>query len=183
MISEGIQGRGAYVNSPIVSKRLTLGVWGMALALVLIARGQTSQKQAEITPSTIVFVCEHGSGKSVIAAAHFNRLASEKGLPYRAVSRGTKPEEAVSDAVKSGLAKEGMDVDGWTPKAISDEDIRRASRVVSIATDLPEAKPSVKNKLLEWNDVPPLSENYEASRAALVQRVGKLVESLAANRK
>ena len=46
-----------------------------------------------------------------------------------------------------------------------------------------EAKPSVKNKLLQWNDVPPLSENYEASRAAIVQWVEKLVESLAANRK
>jgi hypothetical protein len=74
-------------------------------------------------------------------------------------------------------------VTAWTPKAITDEDIRRATRVVSIATDLPAAKPFVKDKLLEWNDVPPLDQNYKAARDALVQRVEKLVGSLAANPK
>ena len=34
---------------------------------------------------TIVFVCEHGSAKSVVAAAHFDRLAGERGLGLRAV--------------------------------------------------------------------------------------------------
>ena len=30
---------------------------------------------------TIVFVCLHGSVKSQMAAAHFNRIARERGLP------------------------------------------------------------------------------------------------------
>ena len=169
------------MSSPIVSNRLNVFILGPVLALVPAAGTQTGGTQAQTTPSTIVFVCEHGSGKSVIAAAQFNRLASEKGLPYRAVSRGTKPGEAVSDAVRTGLAAEGIDVTVWTPKAITDEEVRRATRVVSIATDLPAAKPFVKDKLLEWNDVPPLDQNYKAARDALVQRVEKLVGTLAAN--
>ena len=32
---------------------------------------------------TILFVCEHGSAKSIIAAAHFNDLAARAGSPYR----------------------------------------------------------------------------------------------------
>jgi protein-tyrosine-phosphatase len=171
------------VSTPTISSRLNVGIWGIVLALVPVAEAQTGGTQAQTTPSTIVFVCEHGSGKSVIAAAHFNRLASEKGLPYRAVSRGTKPGEVVSDPVRTGLAAEGIDVSAWTPKAVTDEDIRRATRVVSIATDLPAAKPFVKDKLLEWNDVPPLDQNYKAARDALVERVEKLVGSLAANPK
>jgi protein-tyrosine-phosphatase len=171
------------VDMPVISNRLRLGIWCIVLMLAPMAKAQTTKTPPNSTPSTIVFVCEHGSGKSVIAAAHFNRLASERGLPYRAVSRGTKPNEAVADAVRTGLAGEGIDVTAWSPRAISDEDIRSAARVVSIATDLPAAKPFVKSKLLEWNDVPSLDQNYEAARKAIVERVGKLVESLAPNRK
>jgi protein-tyrosine-phosphatase len=160
-----------------------LWICGAVLMLAPRAEAQTVQPSSDSTASsTIVFVCEHGAAKSVIAAAHFNRLASEKGLPYRAVSRGTKPDEAVAPVVRTGLAKEGIDVSAWSPTAVTDEDIRRAARVVSIATDLPSTKPLVKSKLLEWNDVPSLDQNYEAARKALLERVAKLVESLAPNR-
>ena len=119
------------MSRAMISNWLTVRTCSMVLALVAAAGAQTESGQPQTTtPATIVFVWEHGSGKSVIAAAHFNRLATEKGIPYRAVSRATKPGEAVSEKVKSGLGKEGMDVGGWTPKAITDEDIRRASRIV-----------------------------------------------------
>jgi protein-tyrosine-phosphatase len=152
------------------------------LLLGMVAGAQTTQSTPEVNSSTVVFVCEHGAAKSVIAAAHFNRLAAEKGLPYRAVSRGTKPDEVVSPAVKAGLASEGLDVSTWRPKALSDDDIKRAKTVVSLATDLPTTKPIVKTKLLEWNDVPSMSTNYEAARNAIVKLVSEMVEKLA-NRK
>ena len=117
------------------------------LLLGVVAGAQTTQSTPEVNSSTVVFVCEHGAAKSVIAAAHFNRLAAEKGLPYRAVSRGTKPDEVVAPAVKAGLASEGLDVSTWRPRAVSDDDIKRAKTVVSLATDLPTTKPIVKTKL------------------------------------
>ena len=42
--------------------------------------------------NTVLFVCEHGAAKSVIAAAYFNQLASEKNLDVRAIERGTNPD-------------------------------------------------------------------------------------------
>ena len=149
------------------------------LLLGVVAGAQTTQSTPEVNSSTVLFVCEHGAAKSVIAAAHFNRLAAEKGLPYRAVSRGTKPDEVVAPAVKAGLASEGLDVSTWRPKAVSDDDIKRAKTVVSLATDLPTTKPIVKTKLLEWNDVPSMSTNYEAARNAIVKLVSEMVEKLA----
>jgi len=149
------------------------------ILLAAVAAAQTTQSTPEVNSSTVVFVCEHGAAKSVIAAAHFNRLAAEKGLPYRAVSRGTKPDEVVAPAVKAGLASEGLDVSTWRPKAVSDEDIKRAKTVVSLATDLPTMKPIVKTKLLEWNDVPSMSTNYEAARNAIVKLVSEMIEKLA----
>src|SRR5215470_5511302 len=155
------------------------------LNLVLLAStalAQSASPQPEVNASTVVFVCEHGAAKSIIAAAHFNRLASELKLPYRAVARGTNPDDAVAPAVRNGLAAEGLDVTAWKPKAVSEEDVTRAGRVVSLATDLPAKKPSVKPKLLEWNDIPPVSEDHTAARAAIVREVEKLVNGLAAEK-
>jgi len=50
--------------------------------------GQGMKKQ-ETPPRLIVFVCEHGSAKSLAAASFFERLAKERGMAIRAVSRGT----------------------------------------------------------------------------------------------
>jgi protein-tyrosine-phosphatase len=52
---------------------------------------------------TVVFVCEHGSAKSVVAAANFNRLAGERGLGLRAVSRGTDPDAEIAPNAEAGL--------------------------------------------------------------------------------
>ncbi|HKJ40410.1 MAG TPA: hypothetical protein VJ972_16695 [Anaerolineales bacterium] len=36
--------------------------------------------------STIVFVCEHGSAKSIVASAYFNKLTAENGLDIRSIA-------------------------------------------------------------------------------------------------
>ena len=51
-------------------------------------------------------------------------------------------------------------------------------QVISLATDLPKTKPNVKSKLLEWNHIPPVSENYNLARAAIVEHVRKLLDNL-----
>ena len=53
---------------------------------------------------TIIFVCEHGSAKSVIAAAHFNDLAKTNGIPYIATARGINPDKEIPPYVRTGLA-------------------------------------------------------------------------------
>jgi protein-tyrosine-phosphatase len=151
-------------------------------AVVLSGRtaAQTIQSRPETSASTIVFVCEHGSAKSVVAAAHFNRLAAEKALPYRAVFRGTNPDKEVAPGVKAGLAADGIDVSAWSPKAVTDDEIRGAAQIVSLATTLPTTKPSVKPKLLEWNDIPSISADYDRARTAILEHVQSLVKSLSA---
>ena len=147
------------------------------------AVAQSSKSQSDPRQATVVFVCEHGSAKSVVAAAHFNRLAAEKGLPYRALARGTKPDEAVALPVRNGLAAEGLDVSGWKPAAVSDQDIRQAVRVVSMGTDLPATRSFSKGTLIEWNDIPAISQDYAAARKAIITRVEALVQTLSESRK
>jgi hypothetical protein len=51
----------------------------------------------------IVFVCEHGAAKSVIATEYFNKLARERGLPYRPTFRGIDRQAELS-VCPQGLA-------------------------------------------------------------------------------
>ncbi|MGB5132925.1 MAG: hypothetical protein WBO00_09940 [Steroidobacteraceae bacterium] len=53
---------------------------------------------AQHADSQIALVCEHGSVKSLIAASLFDRAAGQRGLPFRAVSRGVNPEQHVPPA-------------------------------------------------------------------------------------
>jgi hypothetical protein len=57
------------------------------IAVMLFAA--CSLLRAEEAPKTIMFVCEHGTAKSLIAASFFNRLAAEQKIGYRAIARGT----------------------------------------------------------------------------------------------
>ena len=59
-------------------------------------RETENTRQAMNEGPVVLFVCEHGSTKSTVAAAHFNKLAGERGLKLRAVSRGTNPDEEVA---------------------------------------------------------------------------------------
>ena len=51
--------------------------------------------------AAVVFVCEHGSVKSLVAQEWFNRRAKERGLAVRAVSRGITPDASVPPAAPS----------------------------------------------------------------------------------
>jgi arsenate reductase len=127
---------------------------------------------------TIVFVCEHGSAKSVIAATHFNDLAQKNGLPYRAVARGVHPDKEIPLYVKNGLAGEGLTIHDQQPIRFSEEEARGAERVVTLGCALPSATSARARQLQDWKDVPSPSENYEKASRNIAERVTLLLRSL-----
>ena len=150
-----------------------------ALLIPVAALGQGAKDEAvtEKTP-TILFVCEHGAAKSVIAAAHFNKLAQERGLKYRAVFRGTHPDPTLAPAAVKGLQEDGFKTQGWKPTLVTKKDMEAAAEIVTLGCALPE-KDAVAGKVAEWNDVPSPSQNYQAARDDIVKRVQSLVDDLA----
>src|SRR3569623_1908838 len=56
----------------------------------------------------VIFVCEHGAAKSVIASEYFNKLAAERGLAVRSVARGADPQAALSVSAVKGLQADGL---------------------------------------------------------------------------
>src|SRR5215213_9190652 len=65
-----------------------------------------SVSQVPSAPSggTVLFVCEHGTVKSLLARVLFDEYAQEVGLGMRAVSRGTHPDTAVPPWMMKQLA-------------------------------------------------------------------------------
>src|SRR5262249_18865033 len=108
------------------SDRLMLPLYLLALAPLW---GQ------DIKPSgakpTVVFVCEHGAAKSVIARAELSRMAKEKGLDLNVLSRGTNPDAEVPKLVRDGLKSDGLDIGGLKPTKVSENDLKNATKIVS----------------------------------------------------
>jgi protein-tyrosine-phosphatase len=123
----------------------------------------------------VLFVCEHGSAKSVVAATHFNRLAVERGLAHRAVSRGTAPDAELAPPAVAGLRGDGLQPDGSVPRKLEQADLDGAVRVVAFG-DLPaELTPS---SVVERWEVPPVSDEYTVSRDAMLAHIERLLGSL-----
>ncbi len=124
---------------------------------------------------TIVFVCEHGAAKSVVAAAYFNSFAKERGLNLQAVARGITPEDELSPQAIKGLSEEGLTPTQSSPQELTSTDVRSAQRIIAFC-DLPI---KYRQAIVErWKDVPPVSENYAAARDAIVRHINSFMSQI-----
>ena len=126
----------------------------------------------------VVFVCEHGSVKSLIAASFFNQRAKAKGLSVRATARGVAPEPAVPPVVRDGLRAAGFDVSGYRPQLLAASDISGATLIVSFDEDV-SGTVAGRARYLQWDNLPGVLSNYARGRAAIVMRIDSLVDELA----
>ncbi len=128
-------------------------------------------------PSKILFVCEHGAAKSIIAAAYFNKLAHEKGLNLQAIARGTIPDEELSAITVQGLMTDGLTSTELSPQKLQPAEIESAQRVI-IFGDL-FGHPDYQGIEVEnWNEVPPVSKDYQVARDAIVEHLKQLLAEI-----
>ena len=152
-----------------------------ALAVVAVMASGT-RREAPDSSQTVVFVCEHGNVKSLIASEWLNRLARERGLKARAVSRGLTPETSVPPAIAEKLRGDGFDVSAFEPRAFAPADLDGAVRVVLIGAEAPAWATRPGLPVDTWNGVPPASERYEASRDAMRSRIEALLDAMASRK-
>jgi arsenate reductase len=150
-----------------------------ALSLAPIADSQDSATaRTDASPAPVVFVCEHGNVKSLIGASLFDKVAKERGLPFRAVSRGVTPESSVPPKIVAALRGDSVDVEGFKPQPLTARDISAASRVIAIGVDLSSFTGEALAPIELWSDVPPASVDYAASRAALLRHIEALLDEM-----
>ena len=123
---------------------------------------------------TIVFVCLHGVANSQVAAAHFNRIAGERGLPYTAIARGISVDTPVPTRIRDGLSLDGLDP--TDPRPLTPADAVAAFKVVAFDPVPDEQRGAAEVNY--WSDVPLAIKDYEASRDAIVSHIDRFVPAL-----
>lgn len=153
--------------------------WFLLTASPFPVVAQSRPRLAPNDSQTVVFVCEHGTVKSVVAMAYFAELAKERHLPVRAISRGTNPDARVPSLVRDGLRADGLTLGSFTPTRFSPADLPSAIAVISF--DQPSVAALVAGRLPTdaWDGMPAVSDNYVLAREAIRHRVADLVDSLA----
>jgi arsenate reductase (thioredoxin) len=166
--------------------------WGTLLVLVAALLGcggatrdgAAGERGSAEREAAVLFVCEHGNVKSLMAASYFDRIARERGLHAHAVSRGAAPDsDSVPPAIAEALRGDGFDVSAFRPAKVSARDVAGAARVVTFGVELQaDAGGAVAVPRERWDDVPPASLDYARSRDALLVHVRALAAELAAQR-
>jgi arsenate reductase (thioredoxin) len=146
---------------------------------ILMSNDPAAAVRPAAKPATVVFVCEHGAAKSVLAAAYFNQLAAARHLNFRAVARGVTPQADLSTATVAGLRKDQVPFSSEKPRLLTTRDLDGAARVVAFC---PLPAPIAKEHAFDSYDVPAPIDGYDAARDAIVAHVKALVEQLAAQR-
>jgi protein-tyrosine-phosphatase len=151
---------------------------GARAALLRVAMLLCATCSAAAAPTEeVLFICEHGNVKSVMAAAYFNELAASRHLPLRAISRGASSHPAsVPAQIVAALKDEGLDVSGVEPRTVRPQDAADARYIVFIGADLPPALQ--RTPVEQWKDVPAASADYPAASESLRVHVRKLLDRL-----
>ena len=155
-------------------RRSTLSV----LVPLLAATTLPAQQESKMPPPKIVFVCEHGAAKSVIAVKELEKLARERGISIQAVSRGTTPDPDIPLYVRTGLKADGIEIGTMKPVQVKPEDLRDAARVISFGPDL-SAVAGQKVRVEDWSATPDVSGNFPAARDYIVKRLQTLLDQIA----
>ncbi len=148
--------------------------------VVLLAGGLAGCRPSPA--AQVVFVCEHGAAKSVVAAAYFNKLAAERGLAVKAVARGAAPQAGLANSAVKGLSADGLAPGLDAPRALTAEDVRRSTQVITFDCDQPTMK-GLLGMGLCWGDVPAVGEDYVRARDLIRAHVEMLAEQMASSRK
>ncbi len=126
---------------------------------------------------TVLFVCEFGTAKSVIARELFRRRAASRGIDVAAISRGLVIEDHITPELRQRLTADGINPNAEPFQLLQLQDWQRAKVIVAF-NPLPSVVP--KAKVRDWTDVPSVVSSYPAARADMDRRIEALLDEFAA---
>ncbi|MES2176290.1 MAG: hypothetical protein V4550_00385 [Gemmatimonadota bacterium] len=152
----------------------------VALPVLLGLTARTDLLAQELSarpPETVLFVCEHGTVKSLLAKVLFEQYAADAGLRMRALSRGTRADSLVPEWMQKGLHADHVELGTWHPQTLRPADLRNAAFVVSFDV-LRSFTAGAHARQTSWDGLPSVSADYANGRDAIKLRVRALVDSL-----
>ncbi len=133
---------------------------------------------------TVLFVCVHNSGRSMMAEAFFNQLAAGWA---KAISAGTQPGDEVNPVVVEAMKEVGIDVSVNKPKLLTIEMIEEADRMITMGcgADAGGLCPAGLIEMEDWALEDPQGKPIEQVRKIrdeVNSRVTKLVEDMTSDK-
>lgn len=131
---------------------------------------------------SVLFVCEHGTVRSILAKLLFEEYAREIGLDVGAVARATRPDSTMPAWMRQKLATDKLATTQialgmWRPQLLSADDLSFASYVVAFDVP-PSATAGARARPVQWDGLPSVSADYAVGRDAIKVRVHALADSL-----
>ena len=125
---------------------------------------------------TVIFACVHNAGRSQMAAAFFNALASP--TKARAVSAGTQPAARVHPEVLEVMREVGVDLSAASPQLLTQQLAERAQLLVTMGCgDSCPVVPGLRRD--DWPLEDPKGKSPEAVRAIRDDVRGRVVSLIA----
>ena len=125
----------------------------------------------------VLFVCVHNAGRSQMAAAFLDHYGAGR---VRVRSAGSAPASEINPAVKEAMAEVGLDLDGASPKRLTEDGVRAADVVITMGCG--DACPVFAGtRYLDWQLADPAGKGVEAVRPIrdeIDRRVRALLEEL-----
>src|SRR5689334_11219094 len=153
-------------------RQLAVAILAIAAAWIVPISAPRAEDAGE---KTVVFVCLHGVVNSQMAASYFNKVAKERRLPFKAVSRGIDMYWTIPVRIQDGLALDGLEPAN-APNALTAEEASRASQVLSFDT-IPNDRKGQAN-VTYWSGVSIGIDNYEATRDEIARRIDAMIPTL-----
>jgi len=114
---------------------------------------------------TVLFICVHNAGRSQMAEAMLDRIATERRLPIRAMSAGAQAADALNPAVIRVMEEAGITMVGRRPKQLTPEMAAAADRIIGMGCGVDaEACPAVAALAEDWALVDPAGQPDVAVR-------------------
>jgi arsenate reductase len=125
----------------------------------------------------VLFVCIHNAGRSVMAEAFLNELSGGR---LEGVSAGTDPAEHPHPEVVEAMREVGIDVAAHHGRALTDELVRSAGRVITMGCAVDEgACPAILYADVEdWGLEDPKGKSIEEVRRIRDEIRRRVVELL-----
>ena len=111
---------------------------------------------------TVLFVCIENAGRSQMAEGFFRKYAPKEYVP---LSAGTTPTEKINPLAIQAMKEIGIDIAEQKPKVLTDEMIRKSSKIVNMGCMDRQSCPALfVNNMIEWSIPDPKNKPIDEVR-------------------
>lgn len=111
---------------------------------------------------TVLFVCIENAGRSQMAEGFFRKYAP---MEYVPLSAGTTPTEKINPLAIQAMKEIGIDIADQKPKVLTDEMIRKSSKIVNMGCMDRQSCPALfVNNMIEWSIPDPKNKPIDEVR-------------------